>query len=436
MRLDSLARIFRDKLARGPKQLYWDTATLSRELYAAIRGDDSEFIKCVWRNHLRFWTGAVQPISGQTELRAHEAVSWLLRAQAATPDGGVSYGYFPCRGPEWGWKPSYPETTGYIITSLLAYHARFPEKGVDQAALRMAEWEMAIQMRSGAVQGGKVCPPDRQTPAAFNTGMVLDGWCSVLSGSRRDDLFHAARRAADWLVGDMDERGYFRTNGNYVTRGEIKTYTCLCAWALYRFADIAGDSSYRRAAIRCIEGALRQQEPNGWFVHNCLARSEAPLVHTIGYTLQGILEVGGLAGREDFIAAVKKTVDQLSTRVSEAGFLSGCFYDDWSPAVLSSCLTGSAQLASVGYRLHELCGEVPYLRFADKLLNYLKPLQELGSRDPGIKGALAGSFPIFGEYMRGGYPNWATKYLLDALLLQQGSHAWALPRNSADSVLA
>lgn len=36
----------------------------------------------------------------------------------------------------------------------------------------------------------------------------------------------------------------------------------------------------------------------------------------------------------------------------------------------------------------------------------------------GVVGAIAGSFSLFGEDMRAGYPNWATKYLLDALLLQ------------------
>lgn len=37
---------------------------------------------------------------------------------------------------------------------------------------------------------------------------------------------------------------------------------------------------------------------------------------------------------------------------------------------------------------------------------------------PALVGALAGSFALTGEYMRSGYPNWATKYFLDALLLQ------------------
>lgn len=32
--------------------------------------------------------------------------------------------------------------------------------------------------------------------------------------------------------------------------------------------------------------------------------------------------------------------------------------------------------------------------------------------------ALTSSFPLFDGYMRAGYPNWATKYFIDALLLQ------------------
>ena len=42
----------------------------------------------------------------------------------------------------------------------------------------------------------------------------------------------------------------------------------------------------------------------------------------------------------------------------------------------------------------------------------------VNSSHPALDGALAGSFPVLGEYMPGGYPNWATKYFLDALMLQ------------------
>jgi hypothetical protein len=147
-------------------------------------------------------------------------------------------------------------------------------------------------------------------------------------------------------------------------------------------------------------------------------RSEAPLTHTLGYTLQGILEVGLLAKRDDFIHSVRRGVDQVIPRITRHGYLPGLFYADWEPATFSSCLTGSAQIAIVCYRLYQSTGVEAYRLAADKLLNYLKALQDLDSPSTNINGALAGSFPILGAYMRAGYPNWATKYLLDALLLQ------------------
>ena len=56
--------------------------------------------------------GKDQPIAPEEDhLLAAEA--WLCRAQDASADGGVSYGY-SLRG---GWRPSYPETSGYIATT-------------------------------------------------------------------------------------------------------------------------------------------------------------------------------------------------------------------------------------------------------------------------------------------------------------------------------
>jgi hypothetical protein len=416
--MDATLRILRHKLSRSPRRFYWDARALGAELAATMDGSRRDFRAHVIRDELRFVTGRVRPIEGETQMRAHAAADWLLRAQTASADGGVSYGYFPCRGPERGWKPSYPETTGYIMTSLLEYSRRFPDRPVADQVRRMALWEADIQMKSGAVQGGPVQPPEKQTPAAFNTGMVLDGWCSAYAAFGDERILQAARAAADWLANDLDERGYFRTNGEFVGQGDLKVYTCLCAWAMYRLGDIVNDERYRRSAVRAVEAALAQQQPNGWFSCNCLMRPEAPLTHTIGYTLQGIAEVGALAGRDDFIGATSKAIDQLAQRVTARGYLPGCFYADWQPAIFSACLTGSAQVAIVAYRLYELRGRREHRQFADLLVNWLKGVQAIDAPDINVNGAIAGSFPIFGEYMRGGYPNWATKYLLDALLLQ------------------
>jgi hypothetical protein len=36
-----------------------------------------------------------------------------------------------------------------------------------------------------------------------------------------------------------------------------------------------------------------------------------------------------------------------------------------------------------------------------------------------IEGALQGSFPIWGRYEPFAFPNWATKYLIDALIIEK-----------------
>src|SRR6187200_1373607 len=60
--------------------------------------------------------GNVDPGSRRT---IEEGLGWLARAQdcSASQDGGVARNYSLVSG----WAPSYPETTGYIIPTLLAY---------------------------------------------------------------------------------------------------------------------------------------------------------------------------------------------------------------------------------------------------------------------------------------------------------------------------
>ncbi|MBI2527066.1 MAG: hypothetical protein HYV93_13910 [Candidatus Rokubacteria bacterium] len=417
MRVGTVARI---ALRAGPRERYWALRRHISRLAFLGQPRRRPFARVLARDYLRFALGAARPVRGEGRQRAEAAVGWLLRAQSVTPDDGVSLGYFPCLPDTTaGWLPSYPETTGYIIPSLLEFAEVFGRDDVRQRALRMAAWEIQVQMPSGAVQGGTVCAPDRQVPAVFNTGMVLHGYTAAYRATGETGFLEAGRRAADFLVADLDGDGHFRSHGTFVAQHRIKTYNCLCGWALWRFAEDSGDDRYAKVALRAAEAAAGQQHPNGWFANNCLTDPEAPLTHTIGYTLQGLLEIGLLAGRQDLVDAVRSGLAPLIGRISRGGFLHGCFFSNWEPATFSSCLTGSAQLAVVCLRLSQQTSEPGYRTAADRLLDHLKAHQLLGSPDPALDGAIGGSFPLLGSYMTAGYPNWATKYLLDGLLLQE-----------------
>ncbi|MGA2260570.1 MAG: hypothetical protein ABSH28_03935 [Acidobacteriota bacterium] len=433
MTLAASLRIINDLLfKRGIRDSYWATRSLMQHLVTCFRPSRRHFAKEVVRGQAIYLFGSLRPIAREVQERARAAAAWLARAQDINGDGGFSQGYFPCDA-EGGWRRSYPETTGYIIPTLLDYATRFEDPDARDRALRAAHWEISIQMPSGAVQGGLVLPKELQSPVAFNTGMVLHGWSAAYRATGDSVFLGAARKAADFLLQDLDSEGYFRTHGPFVATHALKTYDCLCAWPVYRFGEDVEERRYQLAALKAVDAAIRQQRSNGWFANNCLDRPEAPLTHTIGYALQGILEVGILSRNDKFIESVRRGVNPLLSGLSSNGFLHGRSYSDWIPAAFSSCLTGSAQTAVVCYRLYEHSGDARYWRAAQQILNFLKPLQSLNSKDCSINGALAGSFPILGSYMRAGYPNWATKYYLDGLLMQDRlGHALAAIGESND----
>ena len=75
------------------------------------------------------------------------ALQWLCCAHDKG-SGGVSAGYSFLRG----WLPPYPETTGYIIPTMLRaskINGEFAER-----ARRMGDWEIEIQLKNGGVRGG------------------------------------------------------------------------------------------------------------------------------------------------------------------------------------------------------------------------------------------------------------------------------------------
>lgn len=396
---------------------YWQLSNSMARLANMLKAENRPFGREVLRSHARHLFSNVSPVRDEYEKAARDAAAWILRAQAATPDDGVSHGYFPCHW-DHGWRGSYPETTGYIIPSLLEFAKRYDDPQARTSALKMAHWESAVQMANGAVQGGPVCDPADQVPAVFNTGMVLQGWTAAWRETKDDTFFESGRRAADFLVSDLGADGHYRSHGGYVTQHEIKTYNVLCSWALYRFSEDSGDQKYADAAVRNGEAALAEQNSAGWFANSCLTVPEAPLTHTLGYTMQGLLELGVLSGRDDFVAAAEKASRAICRQVAPGGYLAGRFSADWQPRASYSCLTGSVQIAIVLYRLFELTGAEEHRDAADLLLDFVKALQCSDSRDPNVNGAIAGSFPILGGYMTAGYPNWATKYFLDAVMMQ------------------
>ena len=341
------------------------------------------------------------------------AMEWLGRAQdySASADGGVARHYSLLTG----WGPSYPETTGYIVPTFLAYSNATGSVEVQQRARRMLDWLTSIQLDSGAFQGGTV-ESRPVVPVTFNTGQILLGLAagSAAFGAPYEDAMH---RAADWLVATQDADGCWRRYPTPFAAPGEKAYETHVAWGLLDAARVTPSRGYEEAALANIHWALTHQAANGWFRHCCLTDVERPLTHTLGYALRGIVEGYRYSQDQRLLQAARQTADGLFTALRPDGFLPGRLRADWSAAVDWSCLTGSVQIACCYLLLFDDTGDRRYRDAALALNRFVRRSVRLDA-PPEIRGGVKGSFPVSGTYGAYEYLNWAAKFFVDAMQLE------------------
>jgi hypothetical protein len=180
---------------------------------------------------------------------------------------------------------------------------------------------------------------------------------------------------------------------------------------------VAPGHGYSDAGLKQVDWALTKQAPNGWFASNCLTNPQAPLTHTIGYVLRGVLEGHRLSQRADLLAAARKTADGLIPAIEPGGRLPGRLTSHWKGQADYVCLTGSVQIAHCLFLLHQITGDIHYLQKGQELTSYVRRTMALdGSENQ--RGGVKGSFPIDGDYGQWEYLNWAAKFFIDAHLLE------------------
>jgi hypothetical protein len=349
------------------------------------------------------------------------AVQWICGAQDAFDDGGVARSYSLVYHPHFkkkGWVPPYPETTGYIIPTMFDYAHLANSQEIFDRAVRMADWECKVQMENGAVQGGTI--DEAPTPAIFNTGQVIFGWLRAFQETGKEKYLECALKAGRYLIEQQEKDGSWRKNlSNYASvQMPFYTYNTRTAWALLLLATFNSEEPFKDAAIRNIDFALRQQLENGWFKSNCLNNPSQPLLHTIVYCIEGILEVGVLLNNHNYINSAKKAADALIEKQRNDGSLPGRFNNKWEPAVSWSCLTGDAQISIIWGRLFQLTGEIKYRDRMKRINQYLRSIQLLQTGNPNIYGGIGGADPLHGGYGRFEILSWAVKFFADALMLE------------------
>lgn len=339
-------------------------------------------------------------------------IDWLCRAQDIRdghPDaGGVSAGW----SFEDGWLPSYPETTGYIIETFLAASKELERPDLERRAQRMIDWELSIQQNDGAFPGHFGEAGSR--PVIFNTGQIMHGMLAGYLQLGRQECLAAAVKAGLWMARQQDADGsWHRFEHNDVPH----VYNTRGTWALVATGLIANEPELTQAARRNLDWALTQQTASGWFCTNAFTPDKTPFTHTIAYAIRGFLESGILLDDTRYLSAALAAARGMARVQRADGWLAGTYTDNWMPRANYSCLTGVAQMSLNWTRLAQDGSAPEFRENARRAIGYVKRTQRLDDTDEAVQGGIAGSSPIWGDYSRFEYPNWAAKFFADALMM-------------------
>ena len=338
-------------------------------------------------------------------------IDWLHRS--IDHGNGGSCAYYGV----WGqWSKPYPETTGYIIPTLLSFAQYKGEEKHHDAAVGLGEWLLGIQDAKGYWHGGTY-PPSKENPSIFNTAQILLGLNALYRATKEDRWLTSARRGAMWLAQGVGTEGQWR-QGNYRS-GFNPSYYTRVAWPMLDTWALTHDSPIREAAERVLKAILARRKENGVIGGWGFDPGKPAFTHTIAYTIRGLMESARLLENWETYGAPVEAATEYLFRQAELsrGQLAGAFFEDWKKVKSYTCLTGNAQVAIC---LLLLEGREPDLRLVNascKLVDFVCNAQSLNHIIADRQGGVAGSRPIWGRYLTMRYPNWAAKFHSDALMM-------------------
>ena len=105
-------------------------------------------------------------------------LNWIFLAQKVNNSYGISKGYSFIKSYKFlkSWYKEYPETTGYLIPTLLDLYVKkniYPYKNI----LLAADWLMSIQNVDGSFKGGTI--DSNEESSIFDTGQIIKGFYSL-----------------------------------------------------------------------------------------------------------------------------------------------------------------------------------------------------------------------------------------------------------------
>ena len=336
-------------------------------------------------------------------------IEWIKKSE--TKYGGSSAVYNPILG----WSKPYPETTGYLIPTLIQFSEIYKSPNEFDLAIRFGDWLLSIQNENGSWNSGTY-PNKKGNDSIFNTGQILRGLISLWRATKDNKWLISSEKGLLWLTKGMNENGLWDAK-DYLADFTPSYYTHVY-WPMLEVNSELNSKEIKMLVKKGLNSILLRIKENGVIANWGFRNSYPAFTHTIAYTIRGIQECGRLLNEPSMMNKVQSALDKL-LRISElrGGNLPGLIDENWNISQKFICLTGNLQIAKCLLIEESRSNDLRLVNGAARMIDVACRHQKINFILPGIKGGVAGSYPFYGKYMRFRYPNWAVKYLCDAIII-------------------
>jgi len=324
--------------------------------------------------------------------RIELAKNWLLSMQ------GENGGFYSKYSILSGYSKEFPETSGYIIETLLSWDKN--------SAIRAGKWLMTIQNSDGSFfeeSGVK--------KMVFDTAQTIFGMLALYKETQDQNYLNCAKKSADWIISNQEQDG---TWIKYSFNNIAHSYYSRVSLALLKLWKITNNEFYKQSACKNLNWVLGQQGTDGFYNRASFYNDNNPPLHTIAYTIEGILESGLILNDQKMVNSAILALTKICQINTKENPIRSYRKNGWKKENNQICLTGLAQIAILLFKTYQINNNELFLYHAKRIIRELIKHQIISNQKE-INGAVAGSYPIWGKYMPMAYPNWTAKFFIDAL---------------------
>lgn len=306
------------------------------------------------------------------------------------------------------WSESYPETTGYLIPTLLNGAHILNDDSLKKIALKQINYFISIQQQDGSFKSSK----SSTVSYVFDTAQILLGLIALYEDNTNTTTLRLINNAYFWLIECLDNNGLF-VKSNYVENYNPSYYARI-VWPMLRSEQLLKCPIHEKTK-QLYSRIVNLKNANYTFKNCSFDGRQYFYTHNLIYTYRGLWESSLMLkdnATQDYIEQGLQFI--LKNIIAANGRFNGSYNSDWSPYKKYICSVGNAQLICLMLEIFKKTEDVSYLT---NISSVIKPL--INSQRTSLslnKGAVPSSIPIWGHYQKYKFTNWTQKFYSDALI--------------------